>query len=165
MVQLLARFGLLSGPILAALDGSKLPTSERYEGCGKVKQTRKVKVKGQKEPVTEEYYLYGWKILVLIEVQTRLPLAMKLVPIQDYEGKWLVPLLEQAQQNLGTHACIGTIVVDRGYLDGEDLWRVHQKGIIFVICGKSSMAVTQDAQGVASRERAMVREQIGRAHV
>ena len=73
-----------------------------------------MKVKGQQEPVTQEYYLYGWKVLVLIEVQTRLPLAMKLVPIQEYEGKWLVPLLEQAQQNLGPHARIGTIVVDRG---------------------------------------------------
>jgi hypothetical protein len=54
----------------------------------------KVKVKGQKEPLTEEYYLYGWKVLVLIEVQTCVPLAMKLVPIRDYEGKWLIPLLE-----------------------------------------------------------------------
>ena len=121
-----------------------------------------MKVKGQKEPVTQEYYVYGWKVLVLIEVQTRLPLAMKLVPIQDDEGKWLVPLLEQAQRHLGTHACIETIVVDRGDLDGEDLWRVHQKGIIFVICGKSSMAVTQDAQGLAKAERAVVRERVVR---
>jgi Transposase DDE domain len=160
MVQLLARRGWFAGNLLVALDGSKLPTPKSYEGCGKLKQTRKVKVKGQKELVTQEYYLYGWKVLVLIEVQTRLPLAMKLVPIQDYEGKWLVPLLEQAQQNLGTHAHIETIVVDRGYLDGEDLWRVHQKGVIFVICGKASMAVTQDAQGLAKAERAIVRERV-----
>jgi Transposase DDE domain len=160
MVQVLARRGWFAGTLLVALDGSKVPTPESYEGCGKLKQTRKVKVKGQKDPVTQEYYLYGWKVLVLIEVQTRMPLAMKLVPIQDYEGKWLVPLLEQAQRNLGTHACIGTIVVDRGYLDGEDLWRVHQKGVIFVICGKSSMAVTQDAQGLAKAERAVVRERV-----
>src|SRR5881275_1235815 len=162
MVQLLAGRGWFAGPLLVALDGSQVPTPQSYEGCGKLKRTRKVKVKGQKEPVTEEYYLYGWKVLFLIEVQTRLPLAMKLVSIQDYEGKWLIPLLEQAQQNLGTHAHIGTIVVDRGYLDGEDLWRVHQKGVIFVICGKSSMAVTQDAQGVASRERAVVRARVVR---
>src|SRR5437899_3203352 len=162
MVQLLAGRGCFAGKLLVALDGSKVPTPESYEGCGKLKQTRKVKVKGQKEPVTQEYYVYGWKVLVLIEVQTRLPLALKLVPIQDYEGKWLVPLLEQAQRNLGTHACIGTIVVDRGYLDGEDLWRVHQKGVIFVICGKSSMAVTQDAQGLAKDERASVRERVVR---
>ena len=162
MVQLLARRGLFAGKLLVALDGSKVPTPASYEGCGKIKQTRKVKVKGQKEPVTEEYYLSGWKVLVLIEVQTRLPLAMKLVSIQDYEGKWLLPLLEQAQQNLGTAAQIVTIVVDRGYLDGEDLWRVHQKGVIFVICGKANMAVTQDAQGLAKAERAMVRERVVR---
>jgi hypothetical protein len=162
MVQVLTRRGWFAGKLLVALDGSKVPTPESYEGCGKLKQTRKVKVKGQKEPVTEEYYVYGWKVLVLIEVQTRLPLAMKLVPIQDYEGKWLVPLLEQAQQNLGGHAQIGTIVIDRGYLDGEDLWRVHQKGVIFVICGKATMAVTQDAQGLARNERAIVRERVVR---
>ena len=162
MVQLLAGFGLLSGSILAALDGSKLPTPESYEGCGKVKQTRKVKVKGQKEPVTEEYYVYGWKVLVLIDVQTRLPLAMKLVAIQEYEGKWLVPLLEQAQRNLGANAQITTIVIDRGYLDGEDLFRVHQMGLIFVIVGKANMSVVQDAQGLAKGERATVRERIVR---
>src|SRR5213082_704198 len=162
MVQLLAGRGWFAGNLLVALDGSKVPTPESYQGCGKVKQTRKVKVKGHKEPLTQEYYVYGWKVLVLIEVQTRLPLAMKLVPIQEYEGKWLVPLLEQAQQNLGTHAHIETIVVDRGYLDGEDLWCVHQKGVIFVICGKASMAVTQDAQGLAKDARTSVRERVVR---
>ena len=162
MVQVVVRHGLVRGKLLVALDGSKLPTPKSYEGCGKVKQTRKVKVKGQKEAQTEEYYLYGWKILVLIEVQTRLPLAMKVVPIQDYEGKWLVPLLEQAQQNLGTMAHIETIVIDRGYLDGTDLWNVHQMGLLFVICSKSTMAVTQDAHGLAKGERAVVRERVVR---
>src|SRR5438270_10925551 len=85
IVDLLARRSFFSGNLVVALDGSKVPTPASYQGCGKVKQTRKVKVKGQKEPVTQEYYVYGWKVLVLIEVQTRLPLAMKLVPIQDYE--------------------------------------------------------------------------------
>jgi hypothetical protein len=162
MVQVLARRGVFSGKLLVALDGSKLPTPKSYEGCGKVKQTRQVKVKGQKEAVTQEYYVYGWKVLVLIEVQTRLPLAMKVVQIQDYEGKWLIPLLEQAQQNLGSAAQIETIVIDRGYLDGEDLWQVHHKAIRFVICGKANMAVTQDAQGLAKGERAVVRERVVR---
>src|SRR5438874_2852627 len=161
MVQCLVGWGLLDGDRIAALDGSKLPTPESYEGCGKLKQTRKVKVKGQKERVTEEYYVYGWKVLVLIEVQTRLPLAMKVVKIQEYEGSWLIPLLEQAQRNLGEHAHIETIVIDRGYLDGADLWRVHQKGIIFVIVGKANMTVVQDAQGLAKGERARVRERGG----
>ena len=165
MVQLLARRGFFQGKLLVALDGSKLPTPKSYEGCGKLKQTRSVKVKGQKEAATEEYYVYGWKVLVLIEVQTRLPLAMKVVKIQDYEGSWLIPLLEQAQRNLGENAQIGTVVIDRGYLDGDDLWRVHHKGMIFVICGKSNMAVVQDAQGLAKGERVVVRERVvGQGH-
>src|SRR5216683_2686499 len=149
--------GLLDGERIAALDGSKLPTPETYEGCGKLKETRLVKVKGQKERAIEEYYVYGWKVLVLIDVQTRLPLAMKVVKIQEYEGRWLVPLLEQAQRNLGEQAHIDTIVIDRGYLDGDDLWQLHQRGILFVIVGKANMAVVQDAQGLAKGERAVVR--------
>src|SRR5216684_3167444 len=165
MVQLLARRGLFSGKLLVALDGSKLPTPQSYEGCGKLKQTRSVKVKGQPEAATEEYYVYGWKVLVLIEVQTRLPLAMKVVKIQEYEGSWLIPLLEQAQRNLGEHAHIDTIVIDRGYLDGDDLWQLHQRGILFVIVGKANMAVVQDAQGLAKGERAVVRERVvGHGH-
>src|SRR5438067_12450840 len=104
MVQLLARRGLFSGKLVVALDGSKLPTPKSYEGCGKLKQTRSVKVKGQQEAATEEYYVYGWKVLVLIEVHTRLPLAMKLVKIQEYEGRWQVPLLEQGEASQGSAA-------------------------------------------------------------
>ena len=162
MVQLLVGRGLLDGKRLAALDGSKLPTPATYEGAGKLKQTRSVKIKGQKERATEEYYVYGWKVLVLIDVQTRLPLAMKVVQIQEYEGRWLVPLLEQAQRNLGSRGQIETIVIDRGYLDGADLWQVHQQGVIFVVTSKAGMTVTADAQALAKGERAKVREQVVR---
>src|SRR5216684_7868346 len=162
MVQCVVRWGLLDGERIAALDGSKLPTPKTYEGCGKLKQTRSVKVKGQKERATEEYYVYGWKVLVLIDVPTRLPLAMKVLKIQEYEGRWLVPLLEQAQRNLGTRGRISTIVIDRGYLDGADLWQVQKLGVRFVVVGKANMVVTQDAQALAKRERARVRERVVR---
>jgi Transposase DDE domain len=162
MVELLVRWGLLDGQRIVALDGSKLETPKSYAGCGKLKQTRSVKVKGQQERATEEYYLYGWKVLVLIDVHTRLPLAMKVVQIQEYEGRWLVPLLQQAQRNLGTRGHISTIVIDRGYVDGQDLWQVHQLGVLFVVIGKSNMAVTQDAQALAKGERARVRERVVR---
>src|SRR3989454_2404162 len=162
MVECVVGCGLLDGDRIVALDGSKLETPETYEGCGKLKQTRSVKVKGQKERATEEYYVYGWKVLVLIDVHTRLPLAMKVIKIQEYEGCWLVPLLEQAQRNLGTRGRIGTIVIDRGYLDGQDLWQVRKLGVIFVVVSKANMAVTQDAQALAKRERVRVRERVMR---
>ena len=162
MVKSVVGLGLLDGERIAALDGSKLPTPPTYEGCGKLKQTRKVKVKGQKERAIEEFYVYGWKVLVLMDVHTRLPLAMHIVKIEEYEGRWLLPLLEQAQRNLGIRGHISTIVIDRGYLDGEDLWLVDQQGVIFVIVSKANMAVTQDAQALAKGERAQVRERVVR---
>src|SRR5438128_2979908 len=162
MVQCVVGCGLLDGERIVALDGSKLETPKTYEGCGKLKQTRSVKVKGQKERATEEYYGYGWKVLVLIDVHTRLPLAMKVVTIEEDEGRWLLPLLEQAQENLGQRGHISKIVIDRGYLDGEDLWQVHSQGIIFVVVGKANMVVTQDAQALAKRERVQVRERVVR---
>ncbi len=162
MVQVLVGKGLLDGKRIVALDGSKLPTPATYEGAGKLKQTRSVKIKGQQERATEEYYVYGFKVLVLIDVPTRLPLAMKVVQIQAYEGRWLMPLLEQAQRNLGSRGHIETIVVDRGYLDGADLWQVHKLGVIFVVTSKAGMAVTADAQALAKGERAKVREQVVR---
>lgn len=162
MVQCVVGWGLLDGERIAALDGSKLATPPTYEGCGKLKQTRSVKVKGQKERAIEEYYVSGWKVLVLIDVQTRLPLAMKVVKIEEYEGRWLVPLLEQAQRNLGPGGRISTIVIDRGYLDGEDGWQVHHQAVTFVVVGKANMTVTQDAQALAKRERAHVRERVVR---
>jgi hypothetical protein len=161
-VQLLVGKGLLDGKRLVALDGSKLPTPATYEGAGKLKQTRSVKIKGQKERAREEYYLSGFKVLVLIDVPTRLPLAMKVMQIQEYEGRWLVPLLEQAQRNLGQRGHIESIVIDRGYLDGADLWQLHQQGVIFVVRSKAGMAVTADAQALAKGERAKVRQQVVR---
>src|SRR5260370_3628192 len=149
MVQCVVGWGLLDGERIVALDGSKLPTPATYEGCGKLKQTRRVKVKGQKERATEEYYVFGWKVLVLIDVHTRLPLAMKVVQIQEYEGCWLVPLLEQAQRNLGSRGQIETIVIERGYLDGADLWQGHQHGGIFLVTSKTGLARATDAQAPA----------------
>src|SRR2546421_6379283 len=124
MVESVVGCGLLDGERIVALDGSKLETPKTYEGCGKLKQTRSVKVKGQKERATEEYYVYGWKALGSIDVHTRLPLSMKVVKIEESEGRWVVAHIEQSRRNLGTHGRIGTIVIDRGYLDGEDLCQV-----------------------------------------
>src|SRR2546426_1400026 len=90
---------------------------------------------------------------------------MKVVQIQEYEGRWLVPRLQQAQRNLGTRGHIHTIVIDRGYLDGEDLWQVQKLGVLFVVVGKANMAVTQDAQALAKRERVHARERVvGHGH-
>ena len=96
-------------------------------------------------------HVFGWKVLVLMDVLTRLPLAMKVVPIQAYEGAWLLPLVEQAQVNLAGYGRITTVVIDRGYLDGEDLWALDQQGITFVVVAKAGMVIREDALALARR--------------
>lgn len=59
MVQLLAGHGFFKGSLLVALDGRKRPSPKSAEGCGKRKQTRSVKIKGQKKAATEESSVYG----------------------------------------------------------------------------------------------------------
>jgi hypothetical protein len=161
-VRLLVARGFVRGALTVALDGSQVPTPQSYPGRGCLAVTRTAREKQTKRLVQVVDYVYGWKVLVLIEVRTRLPLAMKVVPIQAYEGAWLLPLLEQAQANLGDHACLAKVVVDRGYLDGADLWQIAQRGIIFVVVAKGDMAVAADARALAARRRGSRRERVVR---
>jgi hypothetical protein len=82
------------------------------------------------------------------------------VPIQEYEGRWLLPGLVLAAADLGTQAKICKVLVDRGYLDGEDLWELNHRGILFVIVAKAGMVVAEDAQSIAKHEVAQTRERV-----
>lgn len=157
VIRLLVGVVGLQGDLTVALDGSKVPTPKTYPGCGCLSITHKVKEKKTGHLVEVVKTVFGWKVLVLIEVQSRLPLAMTVTQIQEYEGQWLLPLLEQAQDNLGERARIAKVVIDRGYLDGEDLWQVDQRGITFVIVAKAGMAVRADAHALAREAKAVER--------
>ena len=157
VVRLIVGLGLLRGELTVALDGSQLPTTKKYQGCGCLRVEREVKDKRTGQSIKLARLVFGWKILVLIEVRTRLPLAARVVKIEEYEGRWLVPLLKQARANLGERAHIAKVVVDRGYLDGEDLWQVDQLGLIFVVMAKAGMIVREDAQALARGEEAKER--------
>lgn len=162
VIRLLVGIVGLSGELTVALDGSKVETPKTYAGCGCLSVTRKVKEKKTGKVVEVVKLLFGWKVLVLIEVRTRLPLAMALGKIQEYEGQWLIPLVTQAQENLGTRARIAQVVIDRGYLDGADLWQLDQRGITFVIVAKAGMAVREDAHALAQEVKPVERVRVVR---
>lgn len=149
-IHCLAVFGIFADKITAAVDGTLLPTTENYEGCGCLKvEHRKHKKGGGLVTVVE--LLYGWKLIALIDTITRIPLSIKIVQIQAYEGEWIIPLVKQAQKNLADYAKIVKVVADRIYLDGEDLWELNQMGLIFVVIAKSGMKVRQDALSQAAQ--------------
>jgi Transposase DDE domain len=160
VIRLLVGVLGLSGDLTVAVDGSKVPTTAKFAGRGCLTTIHKVKERKTGRIVEVAKHLFGWKVLVLIEVRTRLPLAMRVGKIQEDEGQWLVPLMTQAQANRGAHARIRKVVIDRGYLDGEDLWQLDQQGIIFVIVAKDKMAIREDAHALARDAEAVERVRV-----
>jgi hypothetical protein len=149
VIRALAKAGVLAAKVTGIVDATDLETTAHYEGCGQV--TRKRKLTDKRGNVHEiEVTVYGWKLIVLIEARTKIPLAAKVVPIHVHEALCLRALVTQAQTNLAGHARLHKVVFDRGFLDGVDLWWLQQQGILFVVPAKENMAVTSDAQAQAA---------------
>jgi Transposase DDE domain len=96
-----------------------------------------------------EVTVYGWKVLLLIDAVTTIPLAVKVGKIQDHEALWARALVTPAQMNLTGYARLHKVVFDKGFLDGTTLWWLDQHEIIFVVPAKDNMAVTADARAQA----------------
>jgi hypothetical protein len=97
-----------------------------------------------------EVTVYGWKVLLLIDAVTKIPLAVKVVQIQEHEALWTRAVVTQARANLAGYARLHKVVFDRGFLAGTDLWWLDQQGIRFVVPAKTTMAVTADARALAA---------------
>lgn len=149
VIRAVARAGILGAKVTGIVDGTDLEMTAQYEGCGQV--TRKRKITDKHGKVHEiEVTVYGWKLIVLIDARTKIPLAAKVVPIQEHETLCLRALVTQARTNLGGKAHMHKVVFDRGFLDGADLWWLDQHGITFVVPAKTTMAVTVDARAQAA---------------
>ena len=149
VIRVLAKAGVFQAKVTGIVDGTDLETTAQYEGCGQV--TRKRKMTDKQGKVREiEVTVYGWKVIVLIDAATKIPLAVKVVPIQEHETLSLRALVTQARTNLASHARLYKVVFDRGFLAGTDLWWLDQHGVLFVVPAKEDMAVTTDARALAA---------------
>ncbi|MDP2664816.1 MAG: transposase, partial [bacterium] len=128
-----------------ALDATDLETTPKCQGAGMKKYTE-WKVNKDKQAVEVERYAYGFKVLIVYEVRLRLVVAAKVVPIQKHESQFTLTLVRQAIKNVGP-GILRVLLIDRGFLDGQDLWVLkHDLGIDFVVPAKENMRVTADAQ-------------------
>jgi hypothetical protein len=113
--------------------------------------TRQRKITDQRGKGREsEVTVYGGKLLVLSEARTKLPLAAKVVKIQDHAALLTRDLVTQARPTLADHACLRRMLCDRGFLDGAALWGLAQQGIGFVVPATEKRAVTTDARALAA---------------
>lgn len=133
-----------------ALDASDLPTTANYLGAGLLTKTER-RVTRTKQVVDVERQVWGFQVFIVYEVRLRLVVAAKVVPIQERETQHTLALVRQAIANVGP-GMIKDLLIDGGFLDGEDLWVLkHQLGIDFVVPSKDNMLVSIDAQALARR--------------
>jgi Transposase DDE domain len=148
-IRALAKAGVFGQMVTGIVDATDLETTDRYEGCGRATRTRKVTDKhGTVQEI--EVTVFGWKVIILIDARTTIPLAVKVVQIQEHETRFLRALVAQARTNLAGAARLAKVVFDRGFLDGTDLWWLDQHGLTFVVPAKANMAVTADARAQAT---------------
>jgi hypothetical protein len=148
-IRALAKAGLFGAKVTGISDATDLETTARDAGCGPV--TRKRQVIDQRGTRHEiEVTVDGWQPMVLSDAATKIPLAVKVVPIQAHAVLSRRALVIQARTNLTGHTRLHKVVVDRGCLDGVDRWWLDQHGMTCVVPAQGNMAVTADARAQAA---------------
>lgn len=138
--------------IHAACDATDFETTRQFKGCGAVSRERKVKARGRRkngELKTVKVTVYGWKLWAVYELNSGIPLAIKIDTIEKPDNLHVLAALQQAKENVGPKSTIRSLVVDRGFLDGKVLFAIDQQGIEFVVPLKSNMSATTDARQLA----------------
>ncbi len=151
-IQRLAKERVFPKYIHGACDTTLYETTDQFEGCGSVVRKRKVKARGYRksgELKEVNVTLYGWKVWAIYEVQTGIPLAIKIDTIEKPDNLHVLGVLEQAKDNVRESSVIRSLVVDRAFLDGKSLYAIDRQGIEFVIPLKSNMEATRDARSLA----------------
>lgn len=127
--------------------GGELPsvTREKRPEVRANNHARKVKVA-----------VFGWKIWLVFEPVSQIPLAMKIDGINVADNAHAYEVLAQARANVEGHAVLRSVALDRGFLDGKLLWRIDQQAkVIVYIPAKSNMTITADAREIARRAQAL----------
>jgi hypothetical protein len=148
-VRVLVKHKLVRGRTYI-LDATDLPTTRRYKGCGVRKVVKKVWSQEGKEVEVVEY-VYGYKLLVLMEARHKLVVAARMVKINEHEKSFTKRLVREAQERTG--GAVKVLLVDRGFIDGALLWWLWKKmKIQFVIPARTNMEVSQDLRGFRSEK-------------
>ena len=151
-IQNLAKEGLFPKTIKASGDCTLYETTPKFTGCGTVTHKRKVKARGRRksgELKEVKVTLYGWKVWAIYEIETGIPLAIKVDTIEKPENLHVLAVLEQAKKNVKISSTIDCLVLDRGFLDGKILYEIDLRGHEFVILLKRNMEAAKDARQLA----------------
>ncbi len=160
VVATLAAHRFFPKKIHALLDASDIESTQLCEGCGKVSKEKAPELRrrrGRIRRVIET--VFGFKLWVLWDPNSRLPLAMRFATIEVNDLHYAQEIITQALSNLGAHAQIASIAMDRGFMDGPLLWWLHSEmKITFFIPAKKNMAVYNDALSLVGTGMVKIRQ-------
>ncbi len=145
-VTILAANNFFPKNIHALLDASEIQTTEQCKGCGSVSKEKAPELRRRKKRIRKVIEtVFGFKIWVVWDPNSRLPIAMRFTTINVHDIILAQEVIQQAINNIGDHAKISSIAIDRGFMDGCLLWWLHSENITFYIPAKSNMDVYKDA--------------------
>jgi hypothetical protein len=158
-ITILAAHKFYPKKIYALLDASEIESTEKCLGCGKISKEKAPELRlrqGRIKKVVET--VFGFKIWVVWDPNSRLPLAIRFATIEVPDTYLAQEVIQQAIDNLRDYATLASIAIDRGFMDGKLLWWLTSKKITFFIPAKANMDVYKDALSLVSDGRMVARE-------
>lgn len=158
-IQCLARHGMFPKKIDAVLDATDneaTPTYKTDDGRGVPSVTRKKRpdVRANRHASKVEVTVYGWKVWIVWEPTSKIPLAIRIDGINEADNKHAYAVLDQARKNVAGYSTIRSVALDRGFLDGKLLSRIDADNIWIYIPAKSNLQIATDAREIARRAEA-----------
>jgi hypothetical protein len=138
--------------ILDATDNEATPSYQTDDGrdVPHVTRDKRPDVRANRHAKKVEVTVFGWKVWIVWEATTKIPLALHIDGINVSDNEHAFEVLQQAVANVAGHSTIRSVALDRGFLDGKLLWAIeHKLGLRIFIPGKSNMTITREARRIA----------------
>ena len=116
-----------------------------------VMRKKRPDVRANRHAKKVEVRVFGWKLWLVWEPVSKIPLALAIDGINEPDNKHALAVIEQAKRNVEGYATIRSVALDRGYLDGKLLTAIDKEEVLVYIPAKSNMSITKDAQEIARR--------------
>ena len=164
-IRCLAAKKMFPSRIDAVLDATDDEATPRYvtddgREVPKVSREKRPDVRANRDAKKIKVTVFGWKIWIVFEPVSKIPLAMKIDGIEVTDNEHALEVLAQARANVEGYATIRSVALDRGFLDGKVLSLMDKDTIVY-IPAKSNMTITADAREIARRAAALAAQGLG----
>jgi hypothetical protein len=163
VIRCLAQQGMFAKRLDVVLDATDDEATPKYEtrdggAVPSVTREKRPDVRANKHAKKIKVTVYGWKIWIVFEAASKIPLALVMDGINAADNEHAYEALAQARTNVAGYAVIRSVALDRGFLDGKLLSRIEKDGCIVYIPAKSNMTITADAREIARRAERLAAE-------